>query len=462
MASEILNTTEPLPKEERSARPSQRPFLFVVLHCDRPTLGGARYDLSEIEVITIGRGATREASRVDEDGSRKLTLSLPSPTVSKAHARLVRRNDEWFLEDLGSKNGCCINGQRVERTRVQDGDFLEVGSVVLRYRAAQAQPDSPIDLDSATHTPKAPGYASLVPSYATELDALARVARLPFTTLLLGETGTGKEVLANGMHLLSGRVGPFVAVNCGALPASLLESQLFGHVRGSFTGARRDEPGFIRSADGGTLFLDEIGDLPLPAQAALLRALQQREVVPVGGARPTSVDVRFIAATNKSLDELCLRGEFRADLLARLATYQHRLPLLRDRIEDLGILMSDILRRSSAAGAADARLSVSAARRMLSYPWPHNIRQLEGVLEVAVALADGGVVERLDLPEAIVESSTRSEPPRSPDELREHLISLLREHRGNATTVARRMGKSRTQIYRWMQELGIDPNDYRA
>lgn len=423
-------------------------------------LGGARYDLSAIQEITIGRGSGREASRIDESGTRKLELRLPSPTVSKAHARLIRNQGEWLLMDLGSKNGCCVNGTRVTNARVQDGDIIEVGSVILRYRVVKTT-NAIADVDSASFATSAPGYASLLPDYALRLDALARVARLEFTTLLLGETGTGKEVLASGTHRLSGRSGPFLAVNCGALPASLVESQLFGHVKGSFTGAQRDELGVIRSAQGGTLFLDEIGDLPLPAQGVLLRVLQQREVVPVGGARPTTVDVRFIAATNKSLDELCLRGEFRSDLLARLATYKHVLPPLHERIEDFGILIADMLRRSTTTNAQHARFGVSAGRSLLAHPWPHNIRELEGVLGIAVALAEGNLVERFELPSPAKDAPISEEPPRNSEELRERLVALLVQHRGNATLVARSMNKSRVQIYRWLKMLGIDPNNYR-
>src|SRR5262249_24796529 len=156
-----------------------------------------------------------------------------------------------------------------------------------------------------------------------QLAALARIASMPIPVLLLGESGTGKEVLARAVHTLSGRSGAFVAVNCGGLSASLIESQLFGHVKGSFTGAGRDEPGLVRAADRGTLFLDEIGDLPLAAQAALLRVLQEREVVPVGGARPVAVDLRVVAATHRPLEKMAAKGDFRADLLARLSGYRH-------------------------------------------------------------------------------------------------------------------------------------------
>lgn len=464
---ETFTTTEDELPDEPLAPPRTHPFLFVVLHCDRPTLGGARYDLSGLDLVTIGRGSTREASRDGDGGAPRLALRLPSATVSKAHARLVRTGDGWSLEDLGSRNGCCVNGERVARAPIRDGDYIETGSVVLRYRAAlRVPPASAGDLDTTSSAPEAPGLLSLVPAISADLGTLARIARLPISTLLLGETGTGKEVLAHGIHALSGRPGPFVAVHCGGLTLSLLGSQFFGHVKGSFTGAQRDEPGYFRSAEGGTLFLDEIGDLPLPGQAAILRALQEREVVPVGGTRPTVVDVRVIAATHKSLDSLCVRGEFRSDLLARLAGYQHTLPPLRERMEDLGLLIGDLLRRTAVPGATEARLSATAARRLLSHAWHLNIRELQQILTVSTALAEGGVVEVPHLPDSItkvpVKLGPESEAPPSADDLREKLVSLLREHRGNVTSVARSMGKSRIQIHRWMQRFGVDPGDYRA
>lgn len=458
---ETMGTTEPLPIAGQAVSGTNRPYLFVVLHCDQPTLGGARYDLSAIQEVRMGRGSTREILTLERGTLNKCAVSVPSSTVSKTHAQLTRVRDEWWIEDLGSKNGTCVNGVRIQKARVHDGDFIEIGSVLFRYRMVMtAAPCS--DVDTAQLITKASGYASLEPTYALQLEALAQIARLQFTTLLLGETGTGKEVLANGTHQLSGRRGPLIVVNCGALPASLIESQLFGHVKGSFTGAQRDELGFVRSAEGGTLFLDEIGDLPLPAQAALLRVLQQREVIPVGGSKPTNVDVRFIAATNKPLDELCLRGEFRGDLLARLSTYKHTLPPLRKRMEDLGILIGDMLRRSTDANAMRVRISVTAVRTLLTHTWPHNIRELESLLGVAVALAGGLSIERFEWSHISGESPVPDEPPKNPADLRERIVALLQTHRGNATSVAKSMGKSRMQIYRWMTEFEIDPNDYRG
>jgi DNA-binding NtrC family response regulator len=464
--NEVFTTTEDVPGDNELGRLVHIPFLFVVLHGDKPVLGGARYSLAGVDEVAVGRGPVRELLRVDE---RRLELRLPSPTVSKSHARFVRRSDTWFLDDLGSRNGCAIQGERITSARVHDGDFIEIGSVFLRFRASMpALPEHSRDLEHPGAIPKQLGYTSLVPSVADRLEALARVAPLPITTLLLGGTGTGKEVLATGLHTLSRRPGPFVAVNCGGLTSSLVESQLFGHVKGAFTGALQDEPGFIRSADAGTLFLDEIGDLPLPAQATLLRMLQEREVFPVGGSRPTRVDVRVVGATNKPLDTLCIEGSFRSDLLARLAGYRHNLPLMRERIEDVGLFISDIVKRSQLAGAADIRFSTRVARRLLTYSWPLNVRELENLLTVSMALAHQGVVEWAHMPESLMntkehqgEAGDSGSDLANPENQRERLEMLLKQHQGNVSAVAREMGRSRMQVHRWLQRFGIDLGQFR-
>ena len=447
--------------------PSQ-PYLFVVLHCDRPLAGGARYGLFDVAGVTLGRGVARRATHPLEGELRKLELCFPGSTLSSMHARLIRSDDGWVLEDAQSKNGSFLNGERVTRAPLHDGDFIEIGPVILRYRdALPVSPDVPFTFDGAAPTPRAPGFTTLLPQLADQLAALDRIASMRVAVLLLGETGSGKEVLARAVHTLSGRPGPLVAVNCGGLPASLLESQLFGHVKGSFTGAARDEPGTIRSADRGTLFLDEIGDLPLPAQAALLRVLQEREVVPVGGTRPIKVDLRIVAATHKPLERLVQSGEFRGDLLARLSGYRHLLVPLRHRLEDLGLLVGDLLRRSEVPSAADLRLSPAAGRRLYQHSWPLNIRELQQSLSVAAALATRGVIEPSHLPETVSEAPA-SRPvaaagePKEPEVLRRHLVALLEKHQGKVSYVARDMGKARMQIHRWMQRFGIDPKDYRA
>ncbi|MDC0747900.1 sigma 54-interacting transcriptional regulator [Polyangium mundeleinium] len=468
-----LGTTQDPVREQRRAQPLARPFLFVVLHCGQPALGGARYGLAELDVVDIGRGASRVASRICEGGVRRLDLRLPDATISKTQGRLVRSGDTWVFEDAGSRNGSYVNDRRVTKIALSDGDFIELGNVILRYRAGlPSSPTSAADLE--LDTPEARGLQTLVPPLADELDALARIARAPIPVLLLGESGTGKEVLASNIHTRSGRAGPLVAVNCGALTASLLESQLFGHVKGAFTGAIRDEPGYVRRADGGTLFLDEVGDLPLPAQAALLRVLEENEVVPVGGSNPIKVDLRVVAATHKPLDKMAIRGELRVDLLARLSGHRHTLTRLRDRIEDMGILVRDLLGRSKVPGASELGFTLQAGKWLLSQPWSLNIRELSQVLGVAAALADGPLIERAHLierslgtvappeEESVVAPEPEDERDTAPDALRGRIVALLEKHRGNVSGVARDMGKSRVQIHRWIQRFSISVDTYRG
>lgn len=445
-------------RDDLLATAPKKPFLFVVMHCDRPTLGGGRYDLSGLDLVTIGRGERREATRAMQDKARHLALHLPASAISKSHAILFRDAEGWHIKDAGSRNGCYLNGRRIDHAPLADGDLIEIGCTLLRYRAAlPAPPGYDGDLDSAHVSPENSKFVSLVPSVGANLAALARIAQTQIPTLLLGDTGTGKEVLANGIHQLSGQPGPFVAVNCGGLTPSLLESQLFGHVKGSFTGALRDEPGYVRSAERGTLFLDEIAELPLPGQAALLRVLQEHEVVPVGRTRPIRVNVRIVAATHQALEMRCLQGKFRSDLFARLSGYQHVLPPLRDRIEDIGLILADFLHRPELSSAGEIRLQMATARRLLAYTWPLNIRELYQMVTVAIALANGSPLQPSHLPSRIVDDPT--EP--GPDELEERIVSLLQKSDGNVTEVARLLGKTRAQIHRWMKRFDIDPDDYR-
>jgi DNA-binding NtrC family response regulator len=444
-----------------------RAYLFVVLHCGRPCSGSSRHDLGELDIVIVGRGTERVARR---ELNRRLDLRFPGSTVSSVHARLERGEAGWTVTDEGSKNGTFVNGERVARAALRDGDVLEIGSTLLVYRAALPPPPnddlaSAPDLDSAALATLTPGLATLLPRRAEQLAALERIARLAIPVLLLGESGTGKEVLARAVHTLSGRPGAFVGVNCGGIAATLLESQLFGHVKGAFTGAARDEPGLVRAADRGTLFLDEIGDLPLTAQAALLRVLQEREVVPVGGSRPVKVDLRVVAATHRPLDKMSADAEFRADLLARLAGYRHVIPPLRARREDLGLILGDLLRRAEIPGASDLRFAAAAGRRLFAYDWPLNIRELQQCLSVAAALAPRGVIEAEHLP---IASGAAPRPVvvehdlDDPESLRKTLVALLEQHRGNISYVARDLGKARMQIHRWMRRFDLDPAAFRA
>ena len=453
--------------ESRSQLVPLQPHLFVVLECDRPDAGGARYSLANVDEVSLGRGPARAVKRETVDGVRRLIVTLPGRWLSSAHARLTRAGSRWTLADAASKNGTFVNGTRVESVTLADGDVFAIGRALFSFRAALPTPPgtlADVDLRGSTGGP-----ATLAPLGQAKLDELRLIARSPVSVLVLGETGTGKEVLARAIHEASGREGELVAVNCGALSATLLEALLFGHARGAFSGAVRDEPGFVRAADRGTLFLDEIGDLPKGAQAALLRVLQEREVIPVGTVHPIKVDVRFVAATHRPLEELSTSGEFRTDLFARLNGFLHHAPPLRERRDDLGVLIAGLLPRMLAVGAPIPTLSPEAGQALLAYAWPSNVRELEQCLARAVALATSGAIEVHHLPDAVIRPPTppaKAVPPASlskeDDRLRAALLQHLAQPAGNVREVARVMGKARMQIQRWMKRLRIDAGDYRA
>jgi transcriptional regulator with GAF, ATPase, and Fis domain len=262
------------------------------------------------------------------------------------------------------------------------------------------------------------------------------------------------------VHALSGRAGPLVAVNCAALAPTLLESQLFGHKKGAFSGANDDAPGLVRAADRGTLFLDEIGELPLAAQAALLRTLAQGQVLPVGGTSAVPVDLRVVCATNRDLKAMAAAGTFRGDLLARLQGLVFELPPLRERLPDLGLLVSALVRRHSPE-PEKVRLEPDAARALARYRWPFNVRELDQTLAAALLLAGSGPVALAHLPEELRDGPHTPVTPQlfgaEEQELRARLVALLVEHGGNLSAVARVLGKGRTQIVRWVQRFGIDP-----
>jgi Sigma-54 interaction domain/FHA domain len=273
---------------------------------------------------------------------------------------------------------------------------------------------------------------------------------------LVGGVRIGQRLLADGDVFEAGRT---LFLFRAALAPTLLESQLFGHKKGAFSGAADDAPGLLRASDRGTLFLDEIGELPLPAQAALLRALAEAAVLPVGGTSAVPVDLRVVCATNRELKSMVAAGTFRGELLARLQGLSLELPPLRERRIDLGLFVAALLRRH-AKDARAVRLEPEAARALVRYPWPFNLRELDQALAAALLLAAGRPIGLAHLPEALREGPRPpAPPPLAPEEqeLRARLVALLVEHGGNLSAVARVLGKGRTQIVRWVQRLAIDP-----
>jgi sigma-54 dependent transcriptional regulator, acetoin dehydrogenase operon transcriptional activator AcoR len=446
------------------------PHLVVLLECDRPLAGSARYSLDGVDLVNFWRGEGRAAARHDDGGVKTLDVTLPGRSLSKAHARLVRVGASWALEDLGSTNGTLLNGQRVKRAVLEANDLFELGHTFLAVNPSVATtPEWPFDVDSASGT-MAGRPPTLQPMLADQFDRLAKIAPSGVPILLLGDSGTGKEVLARWVHAQASREGDFVAVNCGAIPSSLVESTLFGHIKGAFSGAVRDEPGLVRAAHRGTLFLDEIADLPKASQAALLRVLQELEVLPVGGTRPIRVDVRLVTATHQPLEGMVARGDFRPDLFARIAGFTVRLPPLRERRDDFGILVASLLSRAGTERASKVVLAPEVGRALLSYDWPMNIRELEQCLAASMTLAVDGRIEAMHLPPPI--ARTLSQPPTRPaghggaltlrdEQLRLDLLAQLARHQGNLAEVAREMGKARMQIHRWCRRFGVDPNVYR-
>jgi len=301
-----------------------------------------------------------------------------------------------------------------------------------------------------------------------EVLALASRARESNATVLVsGETGTGKEVIARALHDAGPRAArPFVAVNCAAFPDSLLESELFGHVRVAFTGADRDKPGLFAEANGGTVFLDEIGETSGPLQASLLRVLQEREVRPVGSSRSRPVDVRVIAATNRSLRDEAARGFFREDLYYRLAVFPITVPPLRERREDILLLAEHFLERHGAReGKRDCRLSRPAAHLLLAHDWPGNVRELENEMQRALALVEpGGLITPKLLSDAVAHIALPIQQTcRAGDTLRDNMQRIeswlirraLEQHGGRRTATARKLGITREGLYKKMKRLGI-------
>src|SRR2546421_4461832 len=426
------------------------PHLFLVLSCDRPGAPAMRCSLEHVEEVMLGRAARRGASREVGSGVPRLTVGVDDAWMSASHALLRRVLGSWTIEDLGSKNGTFVGGRRCQRAELQDGDLIELGHTFFLFRA-RVRPSGEV-VDSSSLAPAASGFAALVPSLAEALSRAQSVARSTVPVVVRGESGTGKEVVASAIHALSGRTGPFQAVNCGALPAALVESELLGYRRGAFTGAEDDRAGLVRSAHGGTLFLDEIGDLPLTAQAALLRVLQEGEVQPLGATRPIKIDVRLVSATHRDLEALAAEEKFRPDLLARLGGVTIQLPPLRERREDLGLLAAALLQRHFPGRRVV--LGSEAARALLVYPWPLNVRELERCLQAAVVLAGEGPIELRHLPPAV--AASLAEPPslgvasaqglpEADRRRRDEIVAAPRENGGHVNAGARVAGKARGQ-----------------
>ena len=368
-------------------------------------------------------------------------LRIESDSISRRHA-VLHIGEGLEVEDVGSSNGTKVGGQKIPRNvrvAVAAGDLIEFGGVSVVVQGA---------LDGSS----APKKRSAMHRLA---DVAERVARSEITVLLTGETGVGKEVFARRIHELSPRTGPFVALNCGALSQQLLESELFGHEAGSFTGAKQTKPGLLETGEGGTVFLDEVGEMPLEAQVRLLRVLEERRVLRVGGLQPRPIDVRFVSATNRDLQREVAEGRFREDLYYRLNGITLAIPPLRERLGEISKLASTFIAEAAQrSGVAAPSLSSAGLSRLEAHPWPGNIRELRNVVERAVVLCGDAPIEPEHLFPADLVGGLSGQAPGPADE-RGRILSALQECAGNQTRAAKLLGISRKTLGVKMDKLGI-------
>jgi len=309
------------------------------------------------------------------------------------------------------------------------------------------------------------GLVTRSPLMQAVVEDARRVARTESAVLITGASGTGKEVLARAIHQASARSAkPFVAINCAAVPAELLESELFGHKRGAFTGAQNDHPGLFRAADGGSLFLDEIGDMPGELQVKLLRVLQEREVRAVGETRTVPVDVRVLSATHSDLEARVAAGSFREDLFYRLNVVRLRLPSLEERREDIPLLVAHRLQQLAEAGAPKRVYSPEAMEVLVAAAWPGNVRQLFNVVEQNVALAPGRVISGALVRRSLGETGggLPSFDEARAEFTRTYLRQVLELAGGNISRAARLAGRNRTDLYKLLHRHGISPAEFKG
>ncbi|HUQ03897.1 MAG TPA: sigma 54-interacting transcriptional regulator [Kofleriaceae bacterium] len=380
------------------------------------------------------------------------TLRLRDACVSRHHCVIRVGDDGLICEDLGSTNGTYVGDRRVTSAQLEPGDTVTVGGTVL---AVELLGDSYVEpLSKRDHFGRVLGRSVAMRRLFTLLD---RVAASDATILLEGETGSGKSALAEAIHESSRRAGaPFVVVDCGALPGALLESELFGHERGSFTGAVEQRIGLFESAGGGTVLLDEIGELPIDLQPKLLRTLERRVIRRVGASRELPVDVRIIAATHRDLRRAVNTNAFRADLWYRLNTVRAVLPPLRERREDIAMLVAEFFRELS--GDPSAMPPVDLVRLMMRGQWKGNVRELRSAVERV--LVGAPAIESESEPSAELEMTFRAAKQRATSNWeKQYLSELLPAHDGNVSRAARAARMDRGHLSELARRYGLTSAD---
>lgn len=378
-------------------------------------------------------------------------LRLDSPEVSDRHARLEKKDQAYLIRDLRSATGTYVNDTRVMEALLQDGDLVRIGNQELLY-IENPQEEKSFPLKSRNEV------------WNQDLQTLSNVAKTDFPVLVLGPSGTGKDVIAKALHETSHREqGPFLSVNCSALSETLIESELFGHVKGSFTGAINDRKGAFEAARGGTLFLDEIGDLSYSLQAKLLRALENNEIRPVGADRNIKTDVRIIAATHQNLSEKIREGSFRSDLYFRLNVITINPPALTFRMEDFDELLYGFAKKMK------VRFSFGAIARLKKHPWPGNIRELKNLVSRTAALYPREHITEAHIEKLLDRTLLNSSEEKSVNDIpvikeieKQMIIKRLAANKGNQRRTAHDLGMPKSTLHDRLKYYDIKVENFKV
>jgi DNA-binding NtrC family response regulator len=378
-------------------------------------------------------------------------LTLADPTVSRNHAEVSRTSEGYLLQDLGSTNGTFLNGVRVDRAYLREGAVITMGETDLEFCPCTQSEQVKLGGTSAF------GEMVAVSDGMQRVFALLEgLAASDVTVLLEGETGTGKELAARAVHERSQRAGgPFVVFDCSTVPSELMESELFGHIKGAFTGAAESRKGAVEEAKGGTLFLDEIGELPLNLQPKLLRLLDRREFRKLGTTKTVSADIRFVTATNRDLGSLVKQDKFRKDLLYRVSAARVVLPPLRERPEDIPALGNHFIEQISRGGSGDIKIGPDAMNALKKHDWPGNVREMKNILETAAALCRTNTLSAKDLSRLFVEMDHTKAGSLKIAEAGA-VRKALEKAGGNRRKAARQLGIAPSTLYAKMKKYGLE------
>lgn len=457
---EFEGKTELLKMEDVPDVVSLRKCQLVVV--DGPTRG---------KKISLNKDVTKVGKRENND------LIIVDKTVSRNHLEIEYTSDSFMLRDLGSTNGTFLNGSRVKEAYLSPGDLIKVGNSTLEFVAF----DEKIKIE-----PSEKEEYGLMVGKSRKMrqifSILEKISPTHATVIIEGETGTGKDLVAQAIHEASQRkVKPFVVFDCSAIAPNLIESELFGHEKGSFTGAVKTRRGAFEEANGGTIFLDEIGELTAELQPKLLRALEQREIKRVGGNVPIKIDVRVICATNKNLRREIEEGKFREDLYYRLSVVKVSLPPLRERTEDIPLIVERFLSRGKFNQLADGKLKIlrvedDALKMLARYQWPGNVRELSNVIERAVSFVEGDTIAKNHLDFVFAEMAhgeERTERMKVDSDIpfkdakqrivedfeKEYLVDLLNRYNHNLSKAAREAQIDRKHLRNLLKKYNIPSKD---